>query len=1816
MSKSCISRYYFLFISLIFTLSTTGQVIFPDNVDSVNCETSPSATIFGIQQEYKSKELVYLYAHTLVGDLNGDGKSEIVTLGSTASYRTASGIKIFDNQLNLIRSINTPLIYAYSTMPFALAKVDQNALQGQIVIAVAYNSANAASDQNVLKCYNYDGTLLWTSDPYYNPSSSSNWDVLPSTIGFADFNGDGVPEVYIYNRIYNAQTGKLLAQGSDTESMGITAMSVDAGSTRYACHPVAADVNGDGLPELIAGNVVYKVSISNISGTSGNSISVLTRANAVAGVGDGFTSVADLDLDGNLDVVVTRRYSATQNCLYAWNPQTGALIGSPVFVNWVGPTIIAGPSQPFIGDIDGDNYPEVCFTTEYRLHAYKYNAISKTLVSKWTNPLITSDASGATALTLFDFNQDGKAELIYRDMTDLRIIDGSGLTPVTIQSIPCASPTAVEYPVVADINNDGSAEIIVSGNDAGANPAWLNVYGAASGKWAPARPVWNQYQYNVINVNKDLTIPKIQFNPAKLFPNGKRPFNAFLQQATTIDQNGNPYVALPKDTTRIDTSILKGQSYSFGTKTYATSVRDTLRLKNSSNCDSTVILNLLVLDLPDNVDSANCFITPTATTWGMKLFSSSSAHAHRNYTPLAGDLDGDGIPEIVAVSDISSSLTLTVFAGNNLSKYVSQVVSPTPLSTFTISPFGLIRVADKTNPGKYLGLIIVRTDNGLKSYKLENINNSYNLSLIATNNFSVPDGAVSFADFNNDGIPEVYIGNCVFDVYTLDKIAIGSSNSGKAYMHSMYPASISFAADVLPEYSGTELICGNQIYSVDITNKTLILRKTITPPSGFNSDGQIEVADFDGDGLLDVLVREYNNQYFRIWAYNPRLGTVLFSKQVHAETNPGAVTPYQNYPLIGDIDGDKKPEIVLIYSVNQALTTTDNFMVAYKCDYNAISKTCTLNKFWDYQVKDPSGSTGATLFDFNQDGIKEIVYRDEQNLRIIDGSKTLNSVVYDIAVYPCTSTTTAEHPIVLDCDADGEAEIVTIGSYTRADEDGGRIRIFKSNGSKWAPARPVWNQYAYNVTNVNKDLTIPSTIFNNAAFFPNGKQPFNNFQEQATMLNRSGDMFFKALSDTTRIDITIHNGQSYVFGTKTYTTAVKDTLHLKNAKGCDSLVVLNLNVNPTTITALTDSFCVHSSYFYRGKTITVEGVYIDTLTSILGNDSIVILTLTYKHPIQVTLNSQICKGTSYNFGGTSLKATGTYQHNLITVGGCDSIVTLNLTVNPPITTALTDSFCVHGSYFYRGKTITTAGIYTDTLSTLLGCDSIVTLTLSYRQPKQVILNRQICEGKSYDFEGTLLNATGTYTHSFVTVAGCDSTITLNLTVNPPIITALTDSFCVHGSYFYRGKTITTAGIYTDTLSTSLGCDSIVTLTLLYRQPKQVILNRQMCEGKSYDFEGTLLNATGTYTHSFVTVDGCDSTITLNLTVNPPITTALTDSFCVHGSYFYRGKTITTAGIYTDTLSTSLGCDSIVTLTLSYRHPIQVTLNRQICEGTSYNFGGTSLKATGSYQHNLVTVGGCDSIVTLNLTVNPPITTALTDNFCVHGSYFYRGKTITTAGVYTDTLSTPLGCDSIVTLTLSYRKPIQVFITRQICEGENYNFEGTLLTTTGTYTHNFITNGGCDSIITVNMKVIQPVTTTLNIVINEGESYFFGGDSLKVQGIYKNTLKTSLNCDSIIILNLLVLKQVLIPEIFTPNGDGANDYFEIKNIEQYPKNHILILNRWGNKIFEAKPYLNDWDGRAHFGVTAGNGLLPVGTYFYIFDLGNGTPVRKGFIYLNR
>ena len=566
-----------------------------------------------------------------------------------------------------------------------------------------------------------------------------------------------------------------------------------------------------------------------------------------------------------------------------------------------------------------------------------------------------------------------------------------------------------------------------------------------------------------------------------------------------------------------------------------------------------------------------------------------------------------------------------------------------------------------------------------------------------------------------------------------------------------------------------------------------------------------------------------------------------------------------------------------------------------------------------------------------------------------------------------------------------------------------------------------------------------------------------------------------------------------------------------------------------------------------------------------------ILTANFERAVYTqAISHAICEGNVYTENGFNVSEAGTYTQTLQTVNGCDSIVTLTLTINPVASTTFTAAICEGTSYTENGFNISEAGTYTQNLQTINGCDSIVTLNLTINPVANTTLSAAICEGTTYTENGFNASEAGTYTQNLQTINGCDSIVTLNLTINPVANTTLSAAICEGTTYTENGFNVSEAGTYMQNLQTIDGCDSIVTLTLSVNPIENTTLSAAICEGTTYTENGFNASEAGTYTQNLQTINSCDSIVTLNLTINPVESTNLTAAICEGSAYTENGFNVSEAGTYTQNLQTINGCDSIVTLNLTINPVANTTLSAAICEGTTYTENGFNVSEAGTYMQNLQTIDGCDSIVTLNLSVNPVANTNLAVAICEGSTYSENGFNASEAGTYTQNLQTVNGCDSIVTLNLSINPVADTTIAAAICEGEIYYENGFMASREGTHTQILQTENGCDSVVTLNLTVYPAYQMGIGAVIHEGETYEEYGFSVNEEGTYTQILQTANGCDSIITLNVVLssLDEVETNDIKVnvyPNPANSYTVLEVHGLKE--QTMVNLFDIQGRKVRE-------------------------------------------------
>jgi hypothetical protein len=364
-----------------------------------------------------------------------------------------------------------------------------------------------------LIAFKADGSILWTSTMSDGTTPYNGYFGWASAVAVADMNGDGKPEIVSGGVILDAQ-GRLVA-GKGKEGAGTN------GSPTYGGNSIVADVDGDGTAEILTGAAAY-----NLDGS----------VKWLSGGADGYTALADFDGDGKPELVVisggyARVHDAVTGVLLAQLKMPGVGAGGP----------------PTVADFDGDGHRDFASAVGDSYTIFTFTKTPAPAISVlWS--VATADASSSrTGSSIFDFEGDGAAEVLYNDECYLRVYDGkTGAVRVQIAS---SSATAAQYPIAVDVDGDNHTELVAVSDDkyqlAGSTPGCpgytagealrhgVFVYGDPENKWVRTRRIWNEHSYHVGNVGADGSIPTPE--PASFGPSGYNTYRVSEQGNGTFN---------------------------------------------------------------------------------------------------------------------------------------------------------------------------------------------------------------------------------------------------------------------------------------------------------------------------------------------------------------------------------------------------------------------------------------------------------------------------------------------------------------------------------------------------------------------------------------------------------------------------------------------------------------------------------------------------------------------------------------------------------------------------------------------------------------------------------------------------------------------------------------------------------------------------------------------------------------------------------------------------------------------------------------------------------------------------------------------------------------------------------------------------------------------------------------------------------------------------------------------------------------------------------------------------------------------------------
>ena len=490
--------------------------------------------------------------------------------------------------------------------------------------------------------------------------------------------------------------------------------------------------------------------------------------------------------------------------------------------------------------------------------------------------------------------------------------------------------------------------------------------------------------------------------------------------------------------------------------------------------------------------------------------------------------------------------------------------------------------------------------------------------------------------------------------------------------------------------------------------------------------------------------------------------------------------------------------------------------------------------------------------------------------------------------------------------------------------------------------------------------------------------------------------------------------------------------------GCmDSTFTLHLTIHTTTYEAVSLSGCGNA--VYGDHTYAQTGEYVDTTYDASGNRTITTLHITVNHPSASDTTATACE--SFSWKGTTYTQSGDYTYTTTNIEGCDSVVTLHLTVNHP--TAGEETLTACDSLYWNGEWRKESGDYEYHTTNVAGCDSVVTLHLTVNPSYRITLSDvEACE--EYQWGDTMIFDSGTYTRYLHTRAGCDSIVTLKVTINHESYGL--DEVTAYDSYTWINGTTYTASTQGQIsyLTNAVGCDSVVSLKLTIRHLVEKPFARTLCETElPYEWYGKFYTESGIYSSDTIkgkAIDGVymDTVHTVDLTVIPVTTGDTAAAACK--SFTWYGTTYTESGDYDRTLvgANRQGCDSIVTLHLTIHQPTYSEVSHKACE--SFEWNGETYRQSGDYTYHTQNMAGCDSIATLHLTIGHTSSGEQTIERC--DSYTSpAGIVYTESGTYTETFTNANGCDSVVTLYLTIEKGcVHYYDTVYFCRGYNTEHE--------------------------------------------------------------------------------------------------------------------------------------------------------------------------------
>jgi len=338
---------------------------------------------------------------------------------------------------------------------------------------------------------------------------------------------------------------------------------------------------------------------------------------------------------------------------------------------------------------------------------------------------------------------------------------------------------------------------------------------------------------------------------------------------------------------------------------------------------------------------------------------------------------------------------------------------------------------------------------------------------------------------------------------------------------------------------------------------------------------------------------------------------------------------------------------------------------------------------------------------------------------------------------------------------------------------------------------------------------------------------------------------------------------------------------------------------------------------------------------------------------------------------------------------------------------------------------------------------------------------------------------------------------------------------------------------------------------------------QFCENESATVFGNSINTSGSYQGFFTSSEGCDSIHRIEVELLSVLNTSEMITACEGDSVELFGNIFTESEIIISESLSSFGCDSVHTTSLVFMNSILTTELVEACEGETVEVFGSLLSEDDVVSQSFLSVSGCDSTHEVTVLFSQEVEVYLADTICANESILFFNQEVTASGTYYHSLA-PLdeSCDSIVILNAVVRQEVLPLLSLDttILSGQDFQFD--IIDLDSNYQYEWSASAGlsCTNCPNPIINIQDDQSILLSIISPEG--------CTEQQNIQLRVDKS---------------KNLYIPNVFSPNGDGENDkwnLFSDDTVEQI--NFVQIFDRWGNLVFRKNNFQTNnvtigWDG---------------------------------------